>query len=62
MKNINKKFCLVIAACLCIVGFANADEDKEEKPSSVICDLYPAYCGATTQGGNGGGYEPPPKK
>lgn len=45
-----------------MVGFANANDekDKDDEIKKVVCSILPSYCGATTQGGNGGGYEPPP--
>ena len=58
MKNLKKKLSLLIAACLCMVGFAYAKEDKEDEPA-LLCKISPLFCGVTTQGGNGGGLEPP---
>lgn len=62
MKKLKLKLALFITACLCMVGFANADDkkDKDDEIKKVVCSFLPTYCGATTQGGNGGGYEPPP--
>jgi hypothetical protein len=62
MKKLKLKLVLLMAACLCMVGFASADdaEDKDDEVKNVVCSILPLYCGATTQGGNGGGYEPPP--
>lgn len=61
MKKLRMKLALLMAACLCMVGFATA-EDKEDKEddNKLVCAIYPAYCDVTTQGGNGGGVRPPP--
>lgn len=61
MKKLKLKLALLITACLCMVGFAAANDKKDKEDAiSLVCAIYPAYCGATTQGGNGGGVRPPP--
>lgn len=63
MKNFKAKLFVLFAACLCFAGFAIAEDkdpkDKEDE-TKLVCKIYPPYCGATTQGGNGGGLRPPP--
>lgn len=60
MKNIKKKLCLIVAACLCFVGLANAGGSKEKAENSLLCSLVPTLCVVTIRGGNGGGDVPPP--
>lgn len=61
MKNMKVKAALLVTACLCMVGIASANDKKDkDDATTLVCSLFPSYCGATAQGGNGGGYEPPP--
>ncbi len=55
----SSKLAFVLAACLGVAGAAYASDDKEDNGSDLACKLFPMLCGVSTQGGNGGGVEPP---
>lgn len=61
MKKLKNQLFVLFAACLCFAGFAVAEDkdpkDKEDE-TTLVCSIYPPYCGVTTNG-NGGGVRPP---
>lgn len=62
MKKFNKRIGLILMTCLCFIGFANAEVNKDDKSGATICSIFPALCSVTVSGGNGGGDVPPPPK
>lgn len=58
MKNL-KKLAFVLVTCLGVSAAANATDGKEDKPSELVCSLFPASCVPVVNGGNGGGRMPP---
>lgn len=56
-----KKVRAVLVCCIALLGFSAIASDGNQggDDTSLLCQLFPLTCGATTNGGNGNGNQPP---
>ena len=56
-----KKVRVVLICCVALLGFSAfaSESNGEGDETSLFCKIFPIACGATTNGGNGNGNQPP---